>query len=264
MVIAKVSGMPYEQYIEDHIFKPLGMTRTRFKDVEAIVPQRADGYRFDPQYHWRKTEPFRARVLAASGGILSTAEDLARFDVALDTDVLLKHSDLEQMWSPVLLSNGQATEYGWGWFLRQYHGHSMVWHGGLMPGFSSILARFVDDHVTVILFCNLRGVTDMDALAQGIARIYIPSLSRRMGKARRDPDPAMTQRLKVVFASLLTAQPDLTAFTPEIAAFFATDLGKAALRAIAAHGGLKTFAYLERKQEQQGPPLRLLCGPRPG
>ena len=252
MVIAKVSGVPYEQYVAEHIFRPLEMTRTRFKEVEAIVPQRADGYRFDAQHQWRKTEPFRAKVLAASGGILSTAEDLAKFDAALDSETLLKHSSLEAMWTPAVLSNGQATEYGLGWFLGQYRGHRMIWHSGLMPGFSCILSRFVEDHVTVILLCNLRGITDTDALARGIARIYIRSLSRRGWKTRRDPDPAMTQRLKEVFASLLTAQRDLTAFTPEVAAFFSTGPGKAALQAIAAHGGLESFTYVERSQEQQG------------
>ena len=95
MVIAKVSGVPQGQFAVEHIFRPLGMMRTRFKKVEDIVPKRADGYRLDPQHQWRKTEPFRAKVLAASGGLLSTADDLAKSDAALDSETLLKHSSLD-------------------------------------------------------------------------------------------------------------------------------------------------------------------------
>lgn len=251
MVIAKVSGLSYEEYVALHILRPLGMTQTRFKDAEEIVSQRADGYRFDPQKQWRKTDPFRAKVLAASGGLLSTAVDLAKWEAALDTAKLLKRSSLDSMWTPATLSNGQATHYGLGWFLGAYRGHPIVWHSGLMPGFSCILSRFVDEHLTVIVLCNLRGITDTDALARGIARIYIPSLSRKELKAKADPDPATTQRLKAVVTDLLTAHPDLTPFTPEIAAFFAADSGKAALWAIAAHGVLHSFTFLDRKQEKQ-------------
>jgi len=191
MIIEKVAGVSFDQFLDQRIFKPLGMTSTSIADYREIVPRRASLYTriivrgneafMSPEHVWAMQPAFvYPSYLHTGAGINTTTGDLARWDAALSSDRLLKPPTLEVMWSAVVLADGQPfrlgpdTGYGCGWVVRDRPGHKSVGHSG---GASTAYARFLDDKVTVIVLTNLQG-SDPDSLVEGVAKIYIPELQK--------------------------------------------------------------------------------------
>ena len=153
MLIEKVTGKKYGEFLDERILKPLGMTQTRVNDLQAVIPNRAQGYSWDGKElrngeYVSPTQPFSAGMLVSSVG------DLVKWDLALRSEALLKKSTLDQMWTPTKLSKGGEADYGFGWSIGKVAGHRLIAHGGGIPGFSTQLSRFVDDDLTVIVLTN--------------------------------------------------------------------------------------------------------------
>ncbi|PYJ55505.1 MAG: hypothetical protein DME24_24880 [Verrucomicrobia bacterium] len=100
---------------------------------------------------------------------------MAKWDAALGSEVLLKKTSLDQMWTPVRLNDGTTYNYGFGWYLRPVPGHRTVAHGGGLPGFSTFIWRFMDDKLTVIVLSNSE-IADTGRIALGVAGLYVPAL----------------------------------------------------------------------------------------
>ena len=107
---------------------------------------------------------------------MSSVLDLAKWDAALYSEILLKKSSLEQMWTPVKLNDGTTHPYGFGWLLNDTHGHKTISHGGGLPGFVTYIGRFVDDGLTVIVLTNCED-SDPQRIAQRVAGFFVPSLA---------------------------------------------------------------------------------------
>ena len=175
LVIEKVSGKTYEDFTRERIFAPLGMTATRINDRHAIVPNRAQGALWiDGRLQLcEQLSPTRFR---GSGSILSTALDLANWDAALASDVLLSDASRKAMWTRMTLKDGKATDYGLGWSISSVKGHTNVNHNGAINGYLANMSRFIDDKLTVIVLANQSGLADTVRIARGIARLYIPAI----------------------------------------------------------------------------------------
>ena len=178
MIIRKVTGQSYGDFLAERIFKPLGMDHTRVQDQSAIVPGRAEGYL------WRGGKLARGQYVAQSilsyggGGILSTAADLAKWDAGLRSEKLLKAATLEQMFTPATLNDGKKSGYGLGWGVNSYEGHRYVQHsGGHVTGFQSFIRRYPDDGLTVIVLINLSGNADPGKIAARVAGMFDPRLA---------------------------------------------------------------------------------------
>jgi CubicO group peptidase (beta-lactamase class C family) len=173
-LIARVSGKPWDVFLADRVFRPLGMNATRTTTTTDLVPHRARGYA------WRNTEYVNADeflALRPSGAFLSTVVDLAKWDAALYEDRVLTKATRTTMWTPMRLTGGGVSLYGFGWQLDSLDGHWQVHHGGSLPGFRAELARFPNDSLTVIVLTNADGARP-DRIAVGVARTY---LARRNG-----------------------------------------------------------------------------------
>ena len=182
-IIRKVTGKPWGEYLKENVFMPLEMKATRTTTMTELVQDRANGY------DWRDGTLQNSAVYLAlrpSGAFLSSVLDLAKWDAALYTDRLLKQSVRDQMWAAVKLNNGTSQPYGFGWELASPEGHKLVHHGGTLPGFRAELARFVDDKLTVIVLTNGSNA-DPDAIALGVAALYIPGLIKERVVARINP-----------------------------------------------------------------------------
>lgn len=187
MIIESVTGKSYGEFLNERIFKPLGMKDTKYLEPPSKSNDRAVGY--DWTENAFRPSPYFSGGYAA-GGLVSTATDLAKWDAALDAEKLLRQTNLEQMWMPAKLSNGKLvtfdfrgvqTSYGFGWFLTSYRGHKVVTHGGTVSGFSSQIMRFPDDKITIIVNSNSKSGADRighaEYLTQSIADIYVPNLA---------------------------------------------------------------------------------------
>ena len=185
MVIEKVSGMPYERFMRSRVFEKAGMANTRFKVAGEIVKHRAAGY-IDVDGKLRSGEPLRPRVIAPNGGVLSTAEDLARWSP----------SRVLNSGSAALMSAAGEWPNGLGWFVRNFRGHRQYFHNGsTVGGYSAVMYELPDDALTVAVLCNIDRGPAVNAIAMRLADFYVPGLSIQGLGERQDPDRPRTARL---------------------------------------------------------------------
>ena len=179
MIIEKVTGKSWGQFLHDRFFGPLGMTSTRVYSAQAIIPNRASGYlRFGELQNGLWFTP--AYRESAAGGLVSTVQDMARWENALEAGTILKPSTLAQMAVPIKLRSDSVvqerdgTRHGLGWDLPAYQGHRIMAHGGdHVSGFTANFSRFIDDKVGIVILTNLMPL-DIGAITTKIAGFYIP------------------------------------------------------------------------------------------
>jgi CubicO group peptidase (beta-lactamase class C family) len=185
MVVERISGERYKDFLQHRIFAPLGMAHTlAYVQGENEVPNRAFGYRYaSGTGSWQFADQSPTSAVLGDGGIYSSIEDLAKWDRSLTANALLTKKEAEPAFTPVRvpggvqLPNGGASDYGFGWFLDLYKGHRRMWHYGDTTGFHTAIQRFPEDRITTIVLANR---TDIDAgeLALKVADLYLDSVKR--------------------------------------------------------------------------------------
>jgi CubicO group peptidase (beta-lactamase class C family) len=177
-VVTRVSGQSWTEFLNSRVFQPAGMRLTVPTNVRQNPPNRAVGYtgndNTQPAPEWLALRP--------SGAFLSTVGDLAKWDALLNTDRILTEPSRRQMWTPVRLNDGTTSPYGFGWHVEpRKDGHTMVWHGGGLPGFSSYFGRNLDDRVSVLVLVNGDDV-DIAAVARGLLDVYLKARSASVAR----------------------------------------------------------------------------------
>jgi CubicO group peptidase (beta-lactamase class C family) len=211
MIIQKITGGIYDDFLRERIFKPLGMSQTTISHEGERYPGLASGYRWENGLH--QTGP--PTGITAGGSILSTISDMAKWDAALYPERLLKESSLQQMWAPVRLNDGMTWRYGFGWEVSRINDHLIVSHGGNIKGFSSAIECAVDDQLTVVVLDNrFNSYEAAQRLVYKIARIYLwkgPDY-----QPIPDKEPKVTERVRNI--NDLQDRGKLTAadFTPAV------------------------------------------------
>jgi CubicO group peptidase (beta-lactamase class C family) len=174
ILIHHVTGEFYGDFLQERIFKPLGMTTTRIISEADVIPNRAAGYRL--MKGELKNQEWVAPMVntTADGSLYFSILDLAKWDAALYTERLLPRASLETMWTPVKLKNGQTNSggYGFGWFIEERSGHRVVSHDGAWQGFETTIARYVNDQLTVVVLSNL-AEGKPDVIAKHVAEMYL-------------------------------------------------------------------------------------------
>ena len=191
ILIHKISGKFYGDFLQERVFQPLGMTSTRIINEPDIVPNRAAGYRLVKEEIKNQDWVSPTLNTTADGALYFNVVDLAKWDAALYTEKLLKKSSLEEMWTPVKLADESSYPYGLGWGVGQYNGHRRIEHGGGWQGFATHITRYVDDRLTVVVLTNL-AQADPQYIAHGIAGFYVPELALAK-HTRIDIDPKLLQ-----------------------------------------------------------------------
>jgi D-alanyl-D-alanine carboxypeptidase len=193
MIIERVSGKKYADFLSERIFNPLGMKNTSVLDWDKILKHRVQNYTLSPSSDSLEYMPSNLQIeLPSYFGIFSTVNDLAKWDKALYTDELLTQSSLNQMWTPAKLNDGTTIPYGFGWALGEQHGHRFVDHTG---GTGTEITRYIDDKLTVIVLTNLGSLTSETSevnswgLTKKVAQFYIPGL---VYSSIKDTDPTIT------------------------------------------------------------------------
>jgi len=179
MIVEKVSGKPFGEFLRERIFVPLGMKNTlAYEKGKNQVPHRAIGYtRKNGQ--WREADQSPTSAVLGDGGIYSNVQDLAKWDRALRDHMLLSAEEMQAAITPVNVPGGAKTddgepaEYGFGWFLDPYKGRKRIWHSGTTTGFRTYIERFTDEGLTIIILCN-RDDLSPGKLAASVAEQYTP------------------------------------------------------------------------------------------
>jgi len=177
VLIHRVTGQFYGDFLDNRIFQPLGMN-TRVISEADIIPNRAAGYRLVKGQLKNQEWVAPALNTTADGSLYFTILDLAKWDAALCAEKLLKRSSLDLMWTPVKLANGQVNSdgYGFAWFIHDIRGHRIIEHEGAWQGFNTNISRYLDDQLTVVILTNLDGAHP-DDLTHHVAGLYIPELT---------------------------------------------------------------------------------------
>ena len=196
LIVAKVSGQPYGEFLHERIFAPLKMNHTIvFQKGKNVVVNRAYGHSKEGDT-LKETDQSATSVTLGDGGIYSNLEDLAKWDEALGNHTLLSEKEFQPALKPVKLADGsqphwpaqpnddnlhpgKPVSYGFGWFLDPYQAHQRMWHTGSTMGFRTGIERFTDaDGLSVIILCN-RTDLDPEKLALQVADLIFKEQNPR-------------------------------------------------------------------------------------
>jgi CubicO group peptidase (beta-lactamase class C family) len=175
-IVERVSGMSFDEFSQQRLFRPLGMTHTAWRDdFTEIVPNRAQAYSPDGA-GWRLNMPFEDVV--GPGGLLTTVGDLLRWNEAL-TNRTLGAAVVDSMSRRMRLTNGRVIEYALGLFFTTYRGIGEISHSGSTAGYSTFLSRYPDrDSLSVAVLCNASNANAgayAHALVDGVVADFPPA-----------------------------------------------------------------------------------------
>ena len=164
-VVEGAAKMPFADYLRENIFRPAGMERTRIDDLYAIIPNRARGYAKSKSGELRNADLADTSNKIPGGGLVSTAEDIARFAVATQTGILLKKETFEQMLIPMKTADGKESPYS-GWLISGQNEAKVITHSGAQQGTSTQLYIAPGKQLAVVLMANMEGVNHAEITKQ--------------------------------------------------------------------------------------------------
>jgi CubicO group peptidase (beta-lactamase class C family) len=167
-----VSAQKYVDYMRDNVFLPAGMSDTRADDRFAIIPRRTRFYHQDDSGHVVNAQFLDSSYKIPGGGWLSSADDMARFEVAILHDKLVKPATLDLMWTAQKISNGAKSGYALGWGTGTKLGIFDVGHGGGQQGTSTFFMIVPERKDGVVVLANMDGA-DSSALAFELMKIVL-------------------------------------------------------------------------------------------
>ena len=179
MVVEKVSGQPFGNFLHDRIFAPLDMKQTvAYEKGKNTITNRAYGHTHEVGA-WLELDQSPTSAVLGDGGVYSSLDDLAQWDWALTHHTLLSEAEMKPAITPVKVADGSVQEpdgqpaaYGFGWFLHPYQDHPRMWHYGETVGFRTTIQRFVEDKLTIIVLCNRDDVVPAN-LALQVANLFL-------------------------------------------------------------------------------------------
>src|SRR5579863_5558380 len=195
LIVAKVSGKSFAEFLHERIFSPLKMDQTvAYEKGKNEVANRAFGHSRDSS-SWKQTDQSSTSATLGDGGVYSSVRDLAKWDEALAKHTLLSEIEMRPALTPATLLGGEKpvwpagqdrtagtpVAYGFGWFLNPYRGHPRMWHYGETMGFHTYIERFGasasesgqpdQNSMSIVVLCN-RTDLDPEALAAKVADLY--------------------------------------------------------------------------------------------
>jgi CubicO group peptidase (beta-lactamase class C family) len=207
ILVHKVSGKFYGDFLAERVFAPLGMESTRVISESDIVKNRAAGYTIEKGELQNQEWVSPSLNTTADGSLYTTTLDLAKWDAALGSQRFLKPASYEAMWSPVQLQDGTTYPYGFAWFLDVQRRAPVIQHSGSWQGFKTAIVRYPGQKLTVIVLANLAQAEPM-RLATTVAGLVEPALAwPDVRAAVVDPDPARTARLREVLQAWAKGEP---------------------------------------------------------
>jgi len=172
-IIEKISGKSYEMFLKENIFNPISMHDSGYDNRRIILKNRASGYKIADNL-LVNSDYADMSLPAGAGGLYSSVEDLYKWDQALYSNVLLSTNSLTKIFTPY---NAEANDthpsgYGYGWNIHRLHNRNVVSHLGGIEGFSSLIHRYIDEKICIIILGNIENL-DRFRIAKGLAAILL-------------------------------------------------------------------------------------------
>ncbi len=211
-IVKKVSGLTPFQFLQRHVFKPLGMTSAYDAAAHPMLPTDAEGY---VRYALGPLHPapqIGKGWIFAGGELAMTASDLAKWDIAMIDQSVLQPASYRQMQTDVLLRNGESSGYGLGLFITSMDGHRLLKHDGEVSGFTATNFVFPDDGMAVVVLTNQIAVSTSGQIARRIASalfdVHDPVTTKALEQVRR------------IFIGLQHGKIDRSLFTSDANSYF--------------------------------------------
>ena len=171
MIIEKISGQRFADFLKENIFEPLKMNSTvAHEEGISVVKNRAFGYDRSDHGWIRKDQSITSAVLG-DGGIYSNVEDMLKWDQSLYSDDILSDDFRKESMTRSVLTNGDKIDYGYGWHLKTYRENEIVYHGGSTQGFRNVIYRVPLKQFTIIILTN-RNEGEPEKIVNKIFDIY--------------------------------------------------------------------------------------------
>jgi len=212
VIVERVSGMPLLKFLQQKVFTPLGMNSVADIDQEKLGDTDPTGYLRYALGPLRPAPKEGKGWLFAAGELAMPAQDLAKWDISIIDQKLLKSSSYSELGADVRLKNGLATQYGLGVSVNSQAGHRALSHGGEVSGFTAQNIVFPDDRAAVVVLTNQDAASAAGPIAGGIAPLLF---------ATNDPaTPAKLEQAKKIFSDLQQGKIDRSLFTSNANAYF--------------------------------------------
>jgi len=212
VIVEKVARMPLLQFLQQKVFTPLGMTSVMDTDQSKLGDTDPIGYLRYGLGPLRPAPKEGKGWLFAAGELAMPAADLAKWDISMMDQKLLKPASYREMQTDVLLKNGLDTHYGLGVDVNSQGGHRAISHGGEVSGFTAQNTVFPDDRAAIVVLTNQDAASASSAIAGGIGQILF---------ATNDPaTPAKLEQAKKIFADLQQGKIDRSLFTDNANFYF--------------------------------------------
>lgn len=212
LIVEKASGVPLLQFLQEKVFAPLGMKSVADVDKVKLGDTDATGYLRYALGPPRPAPKEGKGWLFAAGELAMPAEELAKWDISIINQSLLKPASYLAFETEVLLKNGLGTRYGLGVDVAKQFGHRALSHGGEVSGFTAENVVFPDERVAVVVLTNQDAADAAGAIAQEIAPLLLAS-----------DDPTTPEKLaqaRKIFAGLQQGNIDRSLFTDNANFYF--------------------------------------------
>jgi CubicO group peptidase (beta-lactamase class C family) len=205
IIVSRVSGVPFPEFTRTHIFEPLGMTRTSWRDdYQRIVRDRALAYQVRDGA-FEQDMPFEN--VFGNGGLLTTAGDLLRWNTNFETARVGGPAFVKLEQTPGTFKDGRRFDYAYGLFVREYRGERDISHSGSTAGYRAHLLRLPDLGVSVSVLCNVTSGS-ASRYAYQVADAYLGDrLKPAVQPKGVDLPDAVLQARTGLYRSLKTGQP---------------------------------------------------------
>ena len=238
VIAEKAGGKPLLQMLREKVFTPLAMKSVLNIDQEKLTSSDPTGYLRYALGPPRPAPKEGKGWLYAAGELAMTAEDLARWDISIIDQKLLKPSSYRELGTEVLLKNGLGTGYGLGVFVNTEAGHRALSHGGEVSGFAAENIVFPDERAAVVVLTNQDAASAAGEIAHGVAPLLLVT-----------DDPVASQKLeqaRKIFDGLQRGTIDRSLFTDNANSYFSEQALKDFATSLAPLGTPQEFNQVRR------------------
>jgi CubicO group peptidase (beta-lactamase class C family) len=233
LIVEKASGMPFWNFLEQHILQPLGLKSAVDSDGRPIPADQPSGY-FRYALGPARPAPVTGRGWGfAAFELAMTSSDLAKWNLSIINESLLKPSSYRELETEVRLKNGLGTHYGLGLEVLSLDGHRELEHSGETSGFTSENIVLPDDKMAVTVLTNQDAASAASQIGQRVTRARLrhdsPTDQRQAALARK------------VFDDLRAGKIDRSLFTPNANAYFTNQAVQDYAESLSPLGEIESF-----------------------
>jgi D-alanyl-D-alanine carboxypeptidase len=244
-VAEKAAGMPLSEFLTTRIFTPLQMGASGF----GLAAQQREAVAVGYLAQRPEVPALSLDLFSGAGAGVSSAHDLARWDIALLTGTVLPKSYLESVWGQGAPTGGADERYAMGWMLTHVAGHRQLWHNGLAPGVGGYCynAIFPDDELAVVVLTNGFGAAGVpERMTREVAAAYgigTPVVAAAQATAAPNDNRAIDAVARAFWNQLASGDVDRSKLTVEFSAVLTPEFLAQVRQSVAILGELRSFTF---------------------